>query len=159
MSFQNGLATYEIFKTGLSSFLLTICLCFVIGLVIHNATLDYTHASGTIVSNLDMTQTLKYNVDNNEYIKKIDPINKNINGVNTYSYAHIEGTVDVYYTKKNPNIYSIGINPTNLYMIFTGILGVMLILIAAYLYFLNTHRDAASVLGGISIVSSILPRN
>jgi len=113
-----------------------------------------------IVSNKDssFTQTVTYKVDNTEYTQNI-PANiiKNKNDT-TLSYAHPEGNCKLYYSNKDPNIYSVNSDPVQVSIISTIAVLVIGIIVVIYFIFIRSHRKFAGIMGGIDIASSIFKK-
>jgi len=158
---MSGLATYEMFKTGLCSILICCCLGIAIYFTITNINKNYVPTNDcSIKSNNDgsFTQILTYTVNNKIYNKEILPTsttNKQTN-ITTYSFAHPEGSCTVYYPSANPDEYSLTYNPTIITGIISGGLCCCIIFVCIYLAFLRANPDAAGVMGGISASRSII---
>ncbi len=156
---MDGLATYELIKTGASIFILVILLLISIWLIYYNMKLNYQSSTiCNVTSNTDgsFTQTLTYTVDNKVYNKIAPPIESVTNNVTKKDYAYPVGLCTVYYPKENPDAYMININPTTASQIIAGILLVIVILTSLWFMFLRSNRNVAGVIGGIDASRSIL---
>ena len=156
MAISEGLATYEILKTGFFVFVIIIILCIGISLTFYNMNLNYISTEGTITLNTDqLTETLIYFVNDKQYTQKILPITNNNNKIITTQPAYPIGSCIVYYSKTNPNVYNINSNPTIISGIISSVLCVIATIALLWLLFLRNNRDVATVMGGINIVNSL----
>ena len=159
---MNGLAMYEIIKTGFFFFILLICFCGSIGITTYNLNLNYIFTTGEITLNSDgLYQTLTYTVDNKEYSQTISPItntyqNASKQNITTTVPAFPVGPCKLYYSKSDPNKYSINYNPTIISGIGASILCCLSFFTLLWLLFLRENKDFASVIGASSLTSSII---
>jgi hypothetical protein len=152
---KDGLATYEIIKTGFFVLIIVYCMYSALGLTIYNFTLNYVSTPGTIKLNLDnVSQTLTYVVNNKLYTHTIAPIYND--KTHTSSPAHRIGTHTIYYTSANPLSYSIGTNPTIVTSICSCVLCIFAGFALAWFLFLRSNKEVASVVGGISAANTII---
>lgn len=154
-SIASGLGKYEIIKTGFSVFILICCMYIAVGLTARNLLLNYVSTTGTIALNSDnISETLTYKVNNKIYTHIIEAKYNDKTKISTP--AHYVGEHKIYYSNNNPNIYSIGTNPTLL----TSGCSVCLCILAGFAFawflFLRSNREVASVVGGISAANTIL---
>jgi len=161
MAIMNGLAMYEIIKTGFFFLLLLICFSGSIGITTYNVNLNYTSTTGKITLNADgLYQTLTYIVDNKEYYQTIKPItttqkNASQQNITTSVPAFPVGPCKLYYSKSDPNKYSINYNPTIISGIGASVLCCLSLFTLLWLLFLRQNKDVAGVVGGISAASNI----
>ena len=156
---MDGLATYELIKTGFAIFILVILLFISINLIFYNINQNYQ--SSTICKVASVTdgsfmQTLTYTVNNKVYNKIVQPALIVNNNVTTKNYQYPEGLCTIYYPQNNPDSYSLNINPTTVSQIIAGILLVIVIFASLWFMFLRSNRNVAGVVGGIDASRSIL---
>jgi hypothetical protein len=152
MSLMDGLATYQIIKTGFFLFLIVLFLCIAIGLVFYNLSKNYL--STTIcdiksIPNSNYQQTVSYLVNGKAYKQTIPGTTTTTNNVTTTTYAYPEGKCTMYYASANPNDYSLNFSPTTASGIFAGVLFVIALLMTLYFIFLRSNKEFAGVMGGI----------
>ena len=156
MAVMQGLASFEIFKTGAILFLVFICFCISIFFTISNINKNYTSTTVcNIKTNSDLSQTITYTVNNKAYTKNVPPSEQTVNNVKSLKPTYTEGSCTLYYSSKNPDDYSINFNPTIISEIFAGIL--LLVLIGTFIWFsfLRSNRDFAGVVGGIDVANTV----
>ena len=149
---MDGLATYQIIKTGFFLFLIVLFLCIAIGLVFYNLSKNYL--STTIcdiksIPNSNYQQTVSYLVNGKAYKQTIPGTTTTTNNVTTTTYAYPEGKCTMYYASANPNDYSLNFSPTTASGIFAGVLFVIALLMTLYFIFLRSNKEFAGVMGGI----------
>lgn len=149
---MDGLATYQIIKTGFFLFLIVLFLCIAIGLVFYNLSKNYL--STTIcdiksIPNSNFQQTVSYSVNGKAYKQTIQGTTTTTNNVTTTNYAYPEGKCTMYYASANPNDYALNFNPTTASGIFAGVLFIIAILMTLYFIFLRSNKEFAGVMGGI----------
>ena len=149
---MDGLATYQIIKTGFFLFLIVLFLCIAIGLVFYNLSKNYL--STTIceiksIPNSNFQQTVTYSVNGKAYKQTIPGTTTTTNNVTTTNYAYPEGKCTMYYASANPNDYSLNFSPTTASGIFAGVLFVIALLMTLYFIFLRSNKEFAGVMGGI----------
>lgn len=113
-----------------------------------------------VVSNKDssFTQKVTYKVDGIEYTQNI-PVNiTKINNNTSLGYAHPEGQCTLYYSKKDPKIFSLNSNPVLNSVYSTVAVLVIGVLVVIYFLFIRSNRKFAGIMGGIDIASSFLRR-
>ena len=158
---MSGLATYEIFKSGVFALLICCCLGCAIYLTITNINKNYVPITNcNVVSNNDdsYTQVLTYIVNGKVYNKNIPPksTTNSQTKVTTYNFAYPTGLCTVYVASANPDDYSFNYNPTIISEIVSGSLACCALFMCIYLAFLSANPDAAGVMGGIDASRSIL---
>lgn len=158
---MDGLASYEVFKTGAILVVLFICFCISIGLAIYNYNKHYTSSSNcNIVNSNDgfFTQKATYVVNGQNYIKTIQPnVSRNSNSnIDTKNYANADGPCTAYYPDGFPNEVSINSNPFIVSEIIAGILFIIVFFGIIWFSFLRTHRNVAGVVGGIDVAQTVL---
>jgi hypothetical protein len=161
MKLMDGLATFEIFKTGFFIFIILIFFGFSIFLLINSIQKNYVSTTiCNVVSNKDssFTQTVTYTVNNDNYTQIIPANMKTVNNITKLSYAHPEGQCTLYYSKKDPKIYSVNSNPVKNNIIIVGVVLVIGVLVVLWFLFLRSNRQFAGIMGGIDIASSIFRR-
>ena len=160
MAVMQGLASYEILKTGGILFLVFIIFCGSIYFVVSNFNKNYISTTiCNIKTNQNLSQTVTYTVNNKSYTKNIQPSESTVNNVKTLKPAHTEGNCTLYYSTNNPDDYSINFNPTVGSGIFSGVMFIVLIVVFIWFSFLRTHREVAGVYGGISVANNVFGRN
>lgn len=158
---MKGFAFFELFKVGGFIFILVILLCCCIGMSIY---FNKTYLSTTdcnITVNTDQSEIVTYYVNDKKYTQTINaksspPSSGSSNNVLSPQFPL--GSCTIYYNNANPNDYSIGTKPPNLSYVFLAISGCiccLLILSILYFTFLNTHREVAGVVGGITGMQDI----
>ena len=158
MAIMDGLATYEIWKTGFISLILICCLCCAISFTIRNLYLNYQSTPGIIKVNDDkITQTLTYTVNDVKYTKIIKSGNNKIknNSSNNSELPLYDGVCTVYYAKSDPNTYIIDLNPTFVSELITCILCIITVLSLITFYFLRKNRYTAGIVGAVDVASSV----
>jgi ATP-dependent Zn protease len=154
MAIMDGLATYEIIKTGFTIFIMCLFLCCAVGLTINNLSKNYISTKNcNITSNVDKSQILTYTVDK-QYTQQINPTITTNNNVSTKNYAYQNGPCTLYYPSANPSVYSVNSNPTTVSEIIAGILCCLTILTFLWFLFLRSHRGVAGVVGGIDVANT-----
>jgi len=157
---MNGLASYQIIKTGFGIFFIILLLCGALYMVYYTNKKNYQSTDKcNISSNKDdnqFTQSLTYIINSETYNKQIPAQVITQNKVSTKQYAYPEGLCKLYYAKANPNDYSVNANPSTISRIIAGILFFLAILSIVWLMFLRSHRDVAGVVGGIDAASSVV---
>ncbi len=156
---MDGLATYEIIKTGFGLFMIVLLLCFAIYFIIYN--LKQKYLSTTIceiksIPDSNFQQSLTYTVDGQKYNYTISGVTTTVNNVTKTNYAHREGKCKIYYPKSRPSEYNINVNPTNVSLIFAGVLFVIAIFMTLYFLFLRSNREFAGVMGGLSAANTLI---
>jgi len=160
MAVMKGLATYELIKLGFLIYFVGCFLCCAIYGFVSNMKKNYQKTQGNIVTNTDNTQTLKYTVNNKEYTRiipfKPEYIDSKTNVRTPPMAAYTTGSCSVYYQEKDPENYSININPTFM----TGVISSILCFVGCFaclsFAFLNKNREVAGVMGGVDIASSLI---
>jgi hypothetical protein len=158
MSVMDGLASYQIFKTGISLFFMVLFLCCSIGLVIY--TINQNYVSTTIcnvTTNPDKSQILNYTINKKEYVRNIPVVTTNNNNVITTHAAYTDGKCTLYYPKATPDSISYGVNtnPTTISLIVAGVLCFITILMFLWFNFLKDNRGVAGVVGGIDAAQTV----
>jgi len=157
MAMMDGLASYEIYKTGFCIIIIICCFCSTVGLTIYNMNKNYVSTTICTIKNLaNFEQSVSYTVNNVVYTKNIPAKVTTVNGVSNTNYAYPEGQCTLYYASANPNDFSVNANPTVITQILSIVLCVIGILAILWLLFLQSHRDLAGVMGGIDAGQSIL---
>lgn len=160
---MEGLATYQILKTGFMLLIIIIFFGLAVWLVFHNISLNYLSTPICNITNVDENakkQKLVYNVNSKEYVKDIEP-RSNLDtktNVTTYSYAYPTGQCTLYYPSANPDSFSVNSNPTTVSFIMAGILLIITILGVIWFLFLRSNKDFAGVIGGIDVADSLITR-
>jgi len=158
MAIMDGLATFELIKTGFIIFVLFIITCLVLYFFISDYNQDYVSTNGTIIQNKDFSETLTYTVAGKTYTQIIPPsmTQANQNTPARISYAYPAGNNVVYYSRKNPNIFNVGNNPTTMTGI--GLAIVVLFLVGSIIWFLimRANRNVAGVVGGIDVAHGLI---
>ena len=149
---MEGLATYEIIKTGFFLFIIVLLLCFSIGLIFYNMNKNYM--STTIcyiksIPNSNYQQSITYSVNGKAYKKTVQGVTTTTNNVTSTNYAYPEGNCTIYYASANPDDYSLNFNPTTVSEIFAVVLLIIAILMTLWFLFLRSHKEFAGVVGGI----------
>ena len=156
---MEGLASYEIFKTGLSLFFMILFLCCAIGLVIYSINQNYVPTTiCNVTTNSDKSQIVTYSVDNKQYVKNIPAVVTNNNNVTTTNSAYPSGSCTFYYPKANPNSNSYGVNtnPTTMSEIIAGVLCFITLLMFIWFNFLRANRGVAGVVGGLDAAETVV---
>jgi len=159
MDVMDGLATYELIKTGFAIFILVILLFISINLIFYNINQNYQSSTICKVASItdgSFMQTLTYTVNNKVYNKIVQPALIVNNNVTTKNYQYPEGLCTIYYPQNNPDSYSLNVNPTTISQIIAGILLVIVIFASLWFMFLRSNRNVAGVVGGIDASRSIL---
>jgi hypothetical protein len=156
---MDGLATYEIIKSGFG--LAFMVLLLIIGIVFAIYNMKKKYLSTTVcniksIPNSNYDQKLTYTVNDKNYEYIIPGVTTTIKNVTTRKYAHREGNCTLYYPKKNPEEYIINYNPTTGSTIFVVVLLIFTIISALWFLFLRSNREFAGVMGGVSVADSII---
>jgi hypothetical protein len=162
MGIMDGLATYQIIKSGFGLAFIVLLLCLAIGFTINNMNKNYLSTTVCNIksipksnnSNYDQKLTYTVNGQNYEYI--IPGVTTTTNNVTTTNYAHREGNCTLYYPKAKPEEYSLNYNPTTVSSIFAVVLFIIAIMSGIWFLFLRSHREFAGVMGGISAADDIM---
>lgn len=158
MAVMDGLASYQIFKTGFSLFLMVLFLCCAIGLVIYTINQNYVPTTiCNVTTNTDKSQVLKYTIDKKEYVRNIPAITTNNNNVVTTHSPHTNGKCTLYYPKETPDSMSYGVNtnPTTMSLILAGVLCVVTLGMFFWFNFLKSNRGVAGVVGGLDAANTV----
>jgi ATP-dependent Zn protease len=159
MEVMDGLATYQLIKTGITVFVFIILLLVSFYLIYYNTQQNYQSSTiCKITSSTDgsFTQTVTYTVNNKVYTKSVPAVVNTDKGVSTKNFQYTAGLCTVYYPKNNPDAYSLNIDPTTVSQIIAGILFVIVILMSFWFMFLRSNRKVAGVVGGIDAARNIL---
>ena len=156
---MDGLATYQIIKSGFGLAFIVLLLCFAIGFAINNNKKKYL--STTIcniepIPNSNYEQKLTYSVNGQKYEYNIPGVTTRYKNVTTTNYAHRAGNCTLYYPKANPSEYSLNYNPTTVSSIFVVVLFIIAILSGMWFLFLRSNREFAGVMGGVSAADTII---
>lgn len=153
MSIINGLASYEIFKSSLTVVILAMLLMCASYFVYSSYDKNYVTTKCNITTNNNQTQTLTYSVNDKNYTQTIPfVVNKNNNKTPSFS----NGICTVYYAEKNPNDYSVNYNPLYITGGISSLLCILLIGSIAWVFFLNSNRDIAGVMGGLNVTKNMI---
>jgi hypothetical protein len=161
MNISTGLASYEIYKTGIALFFQIFFLCIAIGITIYNIGQNYQVTSiCNITTNPDMSQIINYTVDKVQYVKNAPPVTTTNSKTNITSTnpAHQTGSCSIYYPKSNPDSFNVNVNPLTISGLFAGGLFILVILTYLWFNFMNNNKDIAAVAGGVSIIDSLTRR-
>jgi uncharacterized membrane protein len=159
MGLMDGLATYEIWKTGFGIFILVLFLGGAIWMENNSRKKHYISTTDcNIVNNNDSskTQTVTYTVDGKKYVKIVPSTPVIQNNVTSYQYTWPEGSCKLYYASANPNDYSISSNPATIFTIISVVLLVFCIGTVLWFVFLRSNREVAGVVGGIDAAHTVL---
>jgi len=159
MGIIDGLATYQIIKSGFGLAFLVLLLFIAIVFTINNMKKKYlstTVCNIKSIPNSNYDQKITYTVNGKNYEYIIPGVTTTINNVTTRNYANREGNCTLYYPKKNPEEYSLNYNPTTVSSIFVVVLLIFTIFSALWFLFLRSNREFAGVVGGISAADSII---
>ena len=155
---MDGLATFEIIKTGFMIFVLFIITCFVLYFFITDYNQHYESTTGTIIQNKDFSQTLTYTVEGKTYTQLIPPsitqATQNAPPISSYTYP--AGKNVVYYSRKNPDIFNVGTNPTTIMGIGLAISVLLLVGSIIWFLFMRENRNVAGVVGGIDVAHGLI---
>lgn len=155
---MDGLATFELIKTGFMIFIFFIITCLVLYFFISDYNQHYESTTGTIIQNRDLSETLTYTVAGKNYIQQIPPIitqaTQNAPARSTYAYP--AGTNLVYYSRTNPNIFNVGTNPTTMTGIGLAVVVVLLVGSIIWFLFMRANRNVAGVVGGIDVAHGLI---
>lgn len=149
---MDGLATYQIIKTGFFLFLIVLFLCIAIGLVLYNLSKNYlstTICNIKSIPNSNFQQKVTYSVHGKVYEQTIQGVTTTNNNITTMNYAYPEGNCTLYYASANPNDFALNFSPTFASGIFAGILFVVAIFMTIYFVLLRSNKNFAGVMGGI----------
>jgi len=158
MAVMEGLATYQLIKTGFSLLMLICVFLSSIGFLFYNINKNFVSTTECTISNnpnSNFEQTVVYYVNNVKYTKNIPPTSVTNNNVTTLRYSFPEGNCTLYYASANPNDYSINGNPTTFSGIIAAVLCVVSFLGMGWFYFLQTNKEFAGVMGGIEVSQNI----
>ena len=158
MSVMEGLASYQIFKTGFYLFFIILFLCCAIGLAIYSLNLNYVPTSFcNVTTNTDKSQTLTYVINNKQYVRPISAVITRNNNVDTKSSYYPDGKCILYYPKENPDSinYSVNSNPATMSQVVAGILCFITLLMVLWFSFLRTNRGVAGVVGGLDVAHTV----
>ena len=155
---MDGLATFGIIKTGFMIFFLFIITCLVLYFFISNYNQQYERTTGTIIQNKDFSATLTYIVAGETYTQLIPPniIQETQNSPTRSSYAYPAGTNVVYYSRKNPNVFNVGMNPTIIIGIALALCILFFIVSIIWFSFMRANRNVAGVIGGIDVAHGLI---
>jgi hypothetical protein len=157
MGLMDGLATYEIWKTGFGIFVMVLLLCGAVWMAIRSSKKHYLSTTMCNITNdSDKTQTLTYTVDSKQYVKTIPPTIVTKNNVSTSNYTWPVGSCKLYYASADPNDYSVNSNPATIFKIISVVLFVISIGAVLWFLFLRSHKEVAGVVGGIDASQSVL---
>lgn len=155
---MDGLATYEIIKTGFMLFIIVLLLVGAIGITIYNINKNYISTTNcNVVSSTDgsYTQTVTYTVANQKYVKNIPANIVQNNNQQQISFAYPPGICTLYYASADPNNYSVNANPTFISTIISGVLFLVSLLGFLWFTFLRSNRNVAGVMGGIDVAETV----
>ena len=155
---MDGLATFELIKTGFMIFIFFIITCLVLYFFISNYNQNYESTTGTIVHNKDFSETLTYVVAGKTYTQIIPPsiTQATQNAPVISSYAYPAGNNVVYYSRKNPNVFNVGTNPTTMTGIGLIISVILLVGSIVWFLFMRANRNVAGVVGGIDVAHGLI---
>lgn len=157
MSLMQGLASYEIYKTGFIIIIMLCSLCCAVSMTINNFLKNYQKTDKcNIKLNSDKTEILTYTVSK-EHIKNIPSVTTTDNKthVTTTLPKFNEGPCTVYYPKNNHEEYNVNNNPTIITGIISGIICCLAFLTFLWFLFLRSNREVAGVVGGIDAAHTI----
>jgi len=158
MAIMDGLATFELIKTGFMIFIFFIITCLVLYFFISDYNQNYESTTGTIIQNRDLSETLTYVVAGKTYTQQIPPIitqaTQNAPAILTYAYP--AGNNVVYYSRKNPNVFNVGSNPTTMTGIGLAVSVVLLVGSILWFLFMRANRNVAGVVGGIDVAHGLI---
>ena len=155
---MDGLATYEIIKTGFTLFIIVLLLVGAIALTIYNWNKNYISTTNcNIVSSNDgsYSQTVTYSVNNKQYVKTVPAMVTIVDNVQKYNFAFNPGSCTLYYASADPNTFSINLNPTFISQIASGVLFVVAIIGFFWFTFLRSNKNVAGVMGGIDAARTV----
>ena len=156
---MDGLATYQIIKSGFGLAFIVLLLFIAIVFTINNMKKKYlstTVCNIKSIPNSNYDQKLTYTVNGQNYEYIIPGVTTTTNNVTTRNYANREGNCTLYYPKKNPEEYSLNYNPTTVSTIFAVVLFIIAIMSGIWFLFLRSNREFAGVMGGISAADTII---
>ena len=155
---MDGLATFELIKTGFMIFIFFIITCLVLYFFISEYNQHYESTTGTIIQNRDLSETLTYTVAGKTYTQQISPIitQATQNAPARNSYAYPAGTTVVYYSRTDPNIFNVGTNPTTMTGIGLAVSVVLLVGSVLWFLFMRANRNVAGVVGGIDVAHGLI---
>jgi hypothetical protein len=159
MGIMDGLATYQIIKSGFGLAFIVLLLFIAIVFTINNMKKKYlstTVCNIKSIPNSNYDQKLTYTVNGQNYEYIIPGVTTTTNNVTTRNYANREGNCTLYYPKKNPEEYSLNYNPTTVSTIFAVVLFIIAIMSGIWFLFLRSNREFAGVMGGISAADTII---
>jgi hypothetical protein len=157
MAIMQGLATYEIYKTGFTIFIMILCFCCAIGVTIYNFNQNYLSTSKcNIVLGSGQSEILTYDVNDKTYVQTIPPSVTTNKNVTTVTPAYKTGACTLYYKSADPNAYSVNYNPTTVSGIVAAILCCLAILTAGWFLVLRANPELAGVMGGINAATSVI---
>lgn len=156
---MEGLATFEIWKTGFGILIIGLLLCGAIWMALNSRKKHYILTTDcNITNNNDMnkSQTVTYTVDGKKYVKNVPGTTVTQNHVSSSQYTWPEGSCKLYYALADPNDYSINSNPATVFTIVSVVLLVICIGTIIWFLFLRSHKEVAGVVGGIDAAQSVL---
>jgi hypothetical protein len=156
---MDGLATYQIIKSGFGLAFIVLLLFIAIVFTINNMKKKYlstTVCNIKSIPNSNYDQKLTYTVNGQNYEYIIPGVSTTYKNVTTTNYAHREGNCTLYYPKANPSEYSLNYNPTTVSTIFAVVLFIIAIMSGIWFLFLRSNREFAGVMGGISAADTII---
>ena len=155
---MDGLATFELIKTGFMIFIFFIITCLILYFFITYYNQHYESTTGTIIQNKDFSETLTYTVEGKTYTQIIPPsiTQATQNAPVISSYAYPAGNIVVYYSRKNPNVFNFGTNPTTMAGIGLGISVFLLVGSIIWFLFMRANRNVAGVVGGIDVAHGLI---
>ena len=154
---QNGLAQYEILRSGVTVVICLLCICSASFSIFSSYNKHYILTTGTVTNNYSSnniftSQTLNYTVDNQKYTFDI-PLTTN-NKSKTSRATYQTGNVSVYYSKNNPQIYHVGNNPMILSEIWLCVACILTVFSILWFIFIRKNKDLAAATGGIAALGS-----
>ena len=158
MAVMDGLASYQIFKTGITLFFMILFLCCAIGLVIYTINQNYVPTTiCNVTTNTDKSQILTYTINNKQYVRNVPAVTTNNNNVVTTHSAHTDGKCTLYYPKETPDSISYGVNtnPATISQIIAGVLCFITLLMFLWFNFLKANRGVAGVVGGLDAAQTV----
>jgi hypothetical protein len=158
MAIMDGLATFELIKTGFMIFVFFMITCLVLYFFITDYNQHYENTTGTIIQNRDLSEILTYTVGGKTYTQQIPAIitQATQNAPARASYAYPAGTNLVYYSRTNPNVFNVGNNPTTITGI--GLVITIILLVGSIIWFsfMRVNRNVAGVVGGIDVAHGLI---
>jgi len=157
MSVMDGLASYEILKTGFSIIIMCSILSCAIALLVHMFNLHYVKTPGYITvdpKDPKFNATLTYTINDTNYTRIIEAT-RDKNGTNPRP-AYNSGPCTVYYPSSSPYDYSINYNPMWFAELFTCIACCLVVCSIISLIFYINNRELAGVAGGVGIAQGLI---